>query len=200
MGFWVQPMQQCVLFGQCLSRQVVPPATAGCRAVIAPTVIETTARTSVEIEISRFFMVSSVVPPIVPPHLTPGARRSRRGETYGPSAASKGPMAPTSCPLCGGRATGEELGESRWLAPDVIARLSAEHPEWRREDGACVSCRQEALLQVLLHHGHNAFHAGVQSVWPLDVEAAFGAIPTPLRMHADPRFTGRGVTASSGSS
>jgi serine protease AprX len=53
---------------------------------------------------------------------------------------------------------------------------------------------QEALLGVLLHHGHNAFHAGVQSAWPLDPEAAFGAIPTPLRLHADPRFTGRGVT------
>lgn len=31
-------------------------------------------------------------------------------------------------------------------------------------------------------------------MWPLDAEAAFGAIPTPLRMRSDPRFTGRGVT------
>src|SRR5690349_23529989 len=99
-----------------------------------------------------------------------------------------------SCPLCGGHTTGEELAESHWLAPDAARRLAADHPEWRREDGACPACVQEALLQLLLHHGHNAFHAGVQSAWPLDAEAAFGAIPTPLRMHADPRFTGRGVT------
>jgi serine protease AprX len=52
---------------------------------------------------------------------------------------------------------------------------------------------QEALLTVLLRHGHNAFHTRVQSAWPLDAKAAYGAIPTPLRLHADPRFTGRGV-------
>jgi hypothetical protein len=28
----------------------------------------------------------------------------------------------------------------------------------------------------------------------LDAEAAFGALPTPLRLHADPRYDGRGVT------
>jgi subtilisin family serine protease len=36
----------------------------------------------------------------------------------------------------------------------------------------------------------------VQALWPLDGEAAFGALPTPLRMHADPRFTGAGVTVA----
>jgi serine protease AprX len=49
---------------------------------------------------------------------------------------------------------------------------------------------------VLLRHGQNAFHAGVQSVWPLDAETAYGAIPTPLRLHADPRYTGRGITVA----
>jgi len=28
----------------------------------------------------------------------------------------------------------------------------------------------------------------------LDAEAAFGALPTPLRMHANPHYTGRGIT------
>jgi len=30
-------------------------------------------------------------------------------------------------------------------------------------------------------------------VWPLDAEAAFGVLPTRLRLHADPRFSGRGI-------
>jgi serine protease AprX len=47
---------------------------------------------------------------------------------------------------------------------------------------------------VLIEKGDAALHAGVQRAWPLDAEAAFGALPTPLRLHADPRFTGRGVT------
>jgi serine protease AprX len=36
--------------------------------------------------------------------------------------------------------------------------------------------------------------SSIRQVWPIDVDAAFGALPTPLRLHADPRFTGRGVT------
>jgi serine protease AprX len=52
------------------------------------------------------------------------------------------------------------------------------------------------LLQLLLERGDAALHQAVQSAWPIDPEAAFGALPTPLRLHADPRFTGRGVTVA----
>ncbi|MBK8131021.1 MAG: S8 family serine peptidase [bacterium] len=75
-----------------------------------------------------------------------------------------------------------------------MARLAAAHPHWRQTDGACPACVQEALLYTLLAQGDAALHYHVQRVWPLDAAAAFGAIPTPLRLHADPRFAGRGVT------
>jgi serine protease AprX len=98
--------------------------------------------------------------------------------------------------MCGVRSERGALVEAAWVSDDVVARLADRHPAWKREDGACPACVQEALLAVLLHHGHNAFHTGVQSVWPLDSETAYGAIPTPLRLHADPRFTGRGITVA----
>jgi serine protease AprX len=75
-----------------------------------------------------------------------------------------------------------------------MAAIAREHPGWRREDGACPACVQQALLETLLAKGDAAFHDGVQGAWPLDSEAVFGALPTPLRLHADPRFLGRGVT------
>jgi serine protease AprX len=50
------------------------------------------------------------------------------------------------------------------------------------------------LLRTLLDHGEAALHEQVQKAWPLDAKAAFGALPTPLRLHADARFAGRGVT------
>ncbi len=53
---------------------------------------------------------------------------------------------------------------------------------------------QRALLETLLARGDAALHESIQAVWPLDAEAAFGALPTPLRMHADPHYTGRGIT------
>jgi serine protease AprX len=46
----------------------------------------------------------------------------------------------------------------------------------------------------LLRQGDAALHKTVQDHWPLDAQAAFGALPTPLRLHADPRYTGRGIT------
>jgi serine protease AprX len=42
--------------------------------------------------------------------------------------------------------------------------------------------------------GDAALHEAIQTAWPLDAEAAFGVLPTRLRLHADPRFAGKGVT------
>lgn len=99
-----------------------------------------------------------------------------------------------SCPLCKRPIAGKVLAEARWMDPEVLSEMEKRHPGWQRLDGACPACVQEALLITLLKEGESALHDGIQSVWPLDAEAAFGALPTPLRMHADPRFTGRGVT------
>ncbi len=99
-----------------------------------------------------------------------------------------------SCPLCRRPTAQSHLAEVGWLAPDTLARLAAQNPGWRRQDGACPACVQQALLETLLERGDEALHLGIQAVWPLDAEAAFGALPTPLRLHADPRSAGRGVT------
>jgi serine protease AprX len=98
------------------------------------------------------------------------------------------------CPLCLAKSPSEQLKEASWLSPNVLHRLAEAHPNWRRADGACPACVQQALLQVLTEKGEAALHEGIQSVWPIDSEAAFGALPTPLRLHADPRHTGKGVT------
>ena len=87
-----------------------------------------------------------------------------------------------ACPSCGRETPEAELAEARNYA------------FWRQPDGACPACVQQHLLTTLLTRGHAALHEAIQTAWPLDAEAAFGALPTPLRMHADPRFAGRGVT------
>lgn len=108
-----------------------------------------------------------------------------------PATAADSPIA---CPLCGLPSSPPVLREANWLPPGVEEQIQRHHPEWREKDGACPACIQQALLQTLLEHGDAAMHESIQSVWPLDAEAAFGALPTPLRMHGDPRFRGRGVT------
>jgi serine protease AprX len=100
----------------------------------------------------------------------------------------------TSCSLCGRATSDAVLREAAWASPETVARLRAQRPEWRRADGACPACVQQALLSLLLETTEDKLDRVVQAVWPLDAEAAFGALPTPLRLRADPLFTGRGVT------
>lgn len=97
------------------------------------------------------------------------------------------------CVLCRTPADPGALARAGWADAATLERLAREHPGWRREDGACPACVQQALLETLAERGEAEFHEGLQSRWPLDAEAAFGAIPTPLRMHADPRLSGAGV-------
>ena len=102
----------------------------------------------------------------------------------------------SACPLCGGATPAAQLAEALWSSPGTVSRLAGEHTGWRKEDGACPACVQLALLETLLEKGEEALHAGVQNAWPLDAEAAFGALPTPLRLHAHPRYTGSGVAVA----
>ncbi|MBL8132616.1 MAG: S8 family serine peptidase, partial [Anaerolineae bacterium] len=98
------------------------------------------------------------------------------------------------CAICGRVHEQAAMQDVDWLPPDVLARLLVDNPSWRRSNGACPACVQDALLQILLEKGEITAMEVIQSVWPLDAEAAFGVLPTPLRMRADPRFTGKGVT------
>jgi len=99
-----------------------------------------------------------------------------------------------SCALCGVSQPPALLAEAAFVSDEVREGLRKHKDDWERKDGACPACVQEVLLTTLLEKGEAALHEGVQAAWPLDAEAAFGALPTPLRLHADPRFTGKGVT------
>ena len=100
----------------------------------------------------------------------------------------------TACPVCHLPSAREELAEAGWVSPETAVRLGERHHGWERADGACAACVQDALLSLLRERSDRVLGRVIQDIWPLDPEAAFGALPTPLRMRADPRFTGRGVT------
>ena len=86
------------------------------------------------------------------------------------------------CSTCGSSVSRALLAEATW------------YPYWDRKEGACPACVQQNLLQTLLAKGEAALHEAIQTAWPLDAEAAFGVLPTRLRLHADPRFSGKGIT------
>lgn len=99
-----------------------------------------------------------------------------------------------TCSLCGVEARRAELAEASWLVPELLENLARKNPDWKRETGACPACVEETLLSTLLERCAVSLPRGAPGEWLLDSEAAFGILPTPLKMHADPRVTGRGVT------
>ena len=78
--------------------------------------------------------------------------------------------------------------------PTAVLEEASQYSFWTKPDGSCPACVQYNLLFTLLSQGDAALHEQIQTEWPLDAEAAFGVLPTPLRLHADPRFSGQGVT------
>ena len=119
--------------------------------------------------------------------MTAALMNARRG------GAPSGDVA-VACAVCGTPTPRDELAESGWVSPETAERLAERRAGWQRADGACAACVQDALLSLLREKGERVLGRVIQDVWPLDAEAAFGALPTPLRMRSDPRFTGRGVT------
>ncbi len=108
------------------------------------------------------------------------------------SPLPKNQLAP--CPLCGTPTLRRQLAEAGWITPETAARIRDLRPGWTPALGGCPACVQRALLVILLRRTEASFQSSVQRTWPIDAEAAYGPLPTPLRMRADPRFTGRGVT------
>jgi serine protease AprX len=73
----------------------------------------------------------------------------------------------------------------------ILERVRKEFPEWTVKDGMCSRC---------VDYFHSTILVGQQIVptigtyTPVKSPDDFVIIPTPLRMNADPRFTGEGVT------
>src|SRR5215210_2683585 len=100
------------------------------------------------------------------------------------------------CPLCGVNSTSEALNEASWLPLGAVASLESLHPGWTLAEGACPACVQRALVEMLILQAEVRHHDRIQAAWPLNAETAYGVLPTPLRLHVDPRYRGRGVTVA----
>jgi len=95
------------------------------------------------------------------------------------------------CPLCG---DGVEkllyrfhLGSER----QVIERIKGNNPGWSEKDGSCSRCVDYYHTEVILR---KRILPEVGPYFPVKSADDFIILPTGLRLDADPRFTGKGVT------
>jgi serine protease AprX len=87
------------------------------------------------------------------------------------------------CPLCGQSVSAEEFLSTNALDEPVLALIRANSPTWRPERGLCKQCR-ERFVEA---------HKRLRARFPNFGHRDFKILPTPLRLGASNRYTGRGV-------
>ncbi len=73
----------------------------------------------------------------------------------------------------------------------VIGKIKAEFPEWTKNDGLCSRCLDFFYTEILMEQ---RMLPSIGPHFPIKTTDDFIVIPTGLRVNADPRFTGKGVT------
>lgn len=99
----------------------------------------------------------------------------------------------TVCPLCQ-RVVPTALFEKHWqMDRRVVRALRERHPAWQRVHGACPACVHELVPQVGLTRATAEIPHSLAD-HPIYGQAEPQALPTGVRLRANPHFHGRGVT------
>src|SRR5438477_12466837 len=73
----------------------------------------------------------------------------------------------------------------------VMSKIKAEFPEWTKEDGLCPRCFDFFRSEIVMEQ---RILPAIGPHFPVKTADDFIVIPTGLRINAEPRFTGKGVT------
>lgn len=101
-----------------------------------------------------------------------------------------------TCPLCR-RPIDPVLFNIQPKPEDHIARILSEtNHGWKPEDGACLDCIHEAVEKAIEARSPTSLQAEQLTPFPVYSRDEKRLLLTPVRVHANPNFTGRGVTVA----
>lgn len=96
-----------------------------------------------------------------------------------------------SCPLCGDKVDKLLFRYHIDNEKVVLQKIKDRNPEWSETDGVCSRCVDYYHTEVLMQQ---SLLPEIGPYFPVKSADDFIILPTPLRVDADARFTGRGVT------
>ena len=100
------------------------------------------------------------------------------------------------CPLCR-RPIDPVIFNIQPKPEDHIARILSEtNHRWKPEDGACLDCIHEAVEKAIEARSPTSLQAEQLTPFPVYSRDEKRLLLTPVRVHANPNFTGRGVTVA----
>jgi serine protease AprX len=99
-----------------------------------------------------------------------------------------------ACALCGSPLDLDIAHMNRALDARAAQALHDLHPHWAADDRLCPDCLLEAVHALEGQRSATSLHGELRLSFPAYARDEAQLIPTPLRVHANPRYTGRGVT------
>ena len=99
-----------------------------------------------------------------------------------------------ACPICGRTLDPAIAQLNRQLDQRTARLLQTLHPGWRVAAGVCPDCVQRAVGVLRDRRSTASLHAGLEVSYPVYAPDEAELLPTPARLHANPHYTGRGVT------
>lgn len=98
-----------------------------------------------------------------------------------------------SCPLCH-QPVYAWYNPQQPLAPHLVRVLKEQHPAWNGRGRACPQCVFAAAQQARLERSNRTLQSQLDAPFPVYLRDQQEILPTPVRINAHPRFTGRGIT------
>jgi serine protease AprX len=99
-----------------------------------------------------------------------------------------------ACALCGGPLDFDIAQINRALESRAAGALQGLHPNWAADDWLCPDCVLRAVNTLRDQRSPTSLQAELRLSFPAYARDDTRLLPTPLRVHANPRYTGRGVT------
>ena len=100
------------------------------------------------------------------------------------------------CPVCR-RPLDADLFAIQPKIQDHIAHILREtNPGWKPDDGVCPNCVHDAVEKAIEARSLTSLQAELLTPFPVYSQNEKRLLTTPVRVHANPNFTGRGVTVA----
>ena len=100
------------------------------------------------------------------------------------------------CPLCRSSLDPDLIAIQPKLEDHIARILREDNPGWKPEDGACPECVHEAVEKAIEARSPTSLQAELLTPFPVYSRDEKQLLPTPIRVHANPNFTGRGLTVA----
>ena len=103
---------------------------------------------------------------------------------------------PPLCPICQRPLDPILLAIQPRLEAHIERILRANHPDWHPQEGVCPECIHEAVEKAIESRSLTSLQAELLTPFPVYSQDEKRLLPTPVRVHANPNFSGRGVTVA----